>query len=91
MATIEIKCVRCGSENVYLHGEQRGHKRCRCRDCGRVFQLSYTNKACEEGTKEKIIPMSHNGSGVRDTARVLGISTGTVIKEIKKKSRKSNT
>lgn len=91
MAAIEVKCIRCGSGNVYLHGEQRGHKRCRCRDCKRVFQLSYTNKACEEGMKEKIITMAHNGNGIRDTARVLGISPYTVINEIKKKSPKLNT
>ena len=36
-------------------------------------------------TKQKIIEMTLNGSGIRDTARVLGISTDTVISEIKKK------
>jgi len=51
-----------------------------------MFQLSYTNKACEEGTKEKIVLMAHNGSGIRDTARVLSISPNTVINEIKKKN-----
>jgi transposase-like protein len=29
--------------------------------------------------------MALNGSGIRDTARVLGISTDTVISELKKK------
>ena len=35
--------------------------------------------------KRKIIEMSVNASGIRDTARVLGTSTTTVINEIKKK------
>jgi hypothetical protein len=35
--------------------------------------------------KEKIIDMAMNGSGIRDTARVLKISPSTVINEIKKK------
>ncbi|WP_415926321.1 IS1-like element transposase [Piscirickettsia salmonis] len=35
-------------------------------------------------TKEKIIDMSMNGSGIRDIARVLKISTNTVMKELKK-------
>jgi insertion element IS1 protein InsB len=35
--------------------------------------------------KHTIIDMSLNASGVRDTARVLGISTDTVLSELKKK------
>ena len=35
--------------------------------------------------KRKIIEMAVNGSGIRDTARVLDISTATVINELKKK------
>jgi len=34
--------------------------------------------------KEQIIDMALNGSGIRDTARVLGISTDTVLNELKK-------
>jgi len=88
MAEIKIKCRKCGSEKVYLYGKQSGHQRCRCQDCKKMFQLSYTNKACEEGTKEKIVLMAHNGSGIRDTARVLSISPNTVINEIKIKNLK---
>ena len=33
----------------------------------------------------KIVDMALNGSGVRDTARVLGVSQATVIKELKKR------
>ncbi|WP_017376267.1 IS1-like element transposase [Piscirickettsia salmonis] len=35
-------------------------------------------------TKEKIIDMSMNGSGILDIARVLKVSTNTVMKELKK-------
>jgi transposase-like protein len=35
--------------------------------------------------KQQVIEMSLNGSGIRDTARVLQISTATVIHELKKK------
>ena len=38
--------------------------------------------------KEHIIAMALNGSGIRDTARVLKISPTTVINELKKKSRR---
>ena len=36
--------------------------------------------------KEQIIDMALNGSGIRDTARVLKISPTTVITELKKKN-----
>ena len=34
--------------------------------------------------KEQVVDMSLNGSGIRDTARVLKISPTTVINELKK-------
>lgn len=85
MATITVKCKYCGSENVIFKGTQSGKQRCGCNDCKRSFQLSYTYKAYESGVKSKIMPMAHNGSGIRDTARVLGISKTTVMSHIKKK------
>ncbi len=35
--------------------------------------------------KELLVDMALNGSGIRDTARVLQVITSTVIKELKKK------
>ena len=40
--------------------------------------------------KEQIVDMALNGSGIRDTARVLYISTSTVIKELKKRNLNYN-
>ena len=40
--------------------------------------------------KEQIVDMALNGSGIRDTARVLQVSTSTVIKELKKRNRNCN-
>ncbi|MCS4320893.1 transposase-like protein [Serratia sp. BIGb0234] len=43
------------SVNVHLHGQnQKGSDRFRCRDCHRVFQLSYIYEARKPGVKEKI-------------------------------------
>jgi transposase-like protein len=50
----------------------------------RTFLLDYSNEGSKRSVKKKIADMSVNGSGVRDTARVLKISTSTVIKELKK-------
>lgn len=43
----------------------------RCPVCTHVFQLTYTYEARKPGVKDKIVDMAFNGSGVRDTARVL--------------------
>jgi insertion element IS1 protein InsB len=55
-------------------------------NCGRSFILDYTYKGHQADTKEQIIDMAMNGSGIRDTARVLKISPTTVISELKKKN-----
>ena len=58
---------------------------CRNGECPRSTSiLDYTNQGYKPEVKRKIVDMSVNGSGVRDTARVLNISTSTVIKEIKR-------
>lgn len=41
--------------------------------------LSYRYKAIEPGVKPQVVDMAINGSGIRDTARVLKISNNTVI------------
>ena len=49
------------------------------------FLLDYRNRGCVPEVKQTIIDMSLNASGIRDTARVLRISTDTVLSELKKK------
>ena len=46
--------------------------------------LQYRYKAYEPGVKEQVVEMALNGSGVRDTVRVLKISKGTVLSTLKK-------
>jgi transposase-like protein len=41
--------------------------------------------------KEQIVEMALNASGIRDTARVLHVSTNTVMTELKKRHRRSST
>jgi transposase-like protein len=47
--------------------------------------LDYCYKAYEPGIKEQIVEMAINGSGIRDTARVLNINKNTVINTLKKR------
>ena len=83
-----IACPRCNSTYIVKNGEQCGQQRLRCKDCGKSFQMDYTYAARRPGVKKMAEDMAHNGSGVRDTSRVLGISPNTVVSLFKKKPRK---
>ncbi|GKW02271.1 hypothetical protein PEC301877_10860 [Pectobacterium carotovorum subsp. carotovorum] len=83
MASVYVHCPRCQSVQVYRHGQNpKGRDRFRCRDCHRVFLLTYTYEARKPGVKEQISEMAFNGAGVRDTARTLKIGINTVIRTL---------
>ena len=89
MAEIKVRCIHCVSEEVSKMGfTKQGKQRyvCKSSECGRSFILEYSNNGCVPGITEKIVDMAVNGSGIRDTARVLGVSQGTVIQAIKKRT-----
>jgi len=83
-----VLCPVCQQpEAVYRHGKATdGTQRYRCTACRRTFQLRYRHKIHEAGVRARITDLALNGSGIRDTARVLGISTQAVMAELKKKS-----
>ena len=90
MVWIPVQCPACQSTDVVKYGKQpNDEQRYRCNNsaCDRkTFLLNYTNKGNQPGTKEKIIEMASNGSGIRDTARVLKISPVTVMSVLKKQN-----
>ena len=58
---------------------------CRSQSCqGRSFILNLSYPGRVPSVKQQIVDMTLNGSGVRDIARVLHVSTRTVIAELKK-------
>lgn len=93
MATIEVKCPICKLNQVIKFGlNLQGKQKYRCHNeaCYKdTFILYYKNKGHLPEIKNQIIEMALNGSGIRDTSRVLGISQNTVINELKKKKLKS--
>ena len=86
-----ICCPHCGTNRVVKRGKTaQGKQRYLCQnaDCTRTtFILDYSYNGSLPEIKSRIVDMALNGSGVRDTARVLGISPATVIHELKKKNR----
>ena len=85
-----VKCPSCGGINVGKYGKTtNGKQRFICKENDgeeKTFIRNYSNNGSLPEVKQKIIEMAVNGSGVRDTARVLSISTTTVINELKKKN-----
>ncbi|HJW31286.1 MAG TPA: IS1-like element transposase [Saprospiraceae bacterium] len=94
MILIPVKCQMCGSTDVVRDGKQaNGAQRYRCNNtaCERkIFLLHDDQKGRRPEVKKKILDMAVNGRGIRDPARVLGISPVTVIKELKKHNRLSS-
>src|SRR5512144_948487 len=94
MILIPVKCPACESTDVVKYGKQaNGEQRYRCNHAGcerKSFLLHYDQKGRRPEVKKKMLDMAVNGSGIRDTARVLDISPVTVIKELKKQHRTSS-
>ena len=86
-----VHCPNCDGIEVIKHGttaagKQRYH--CQNSECERsTFIREYSYAAYSPQVKQQISDMAINGSGIRDPARVLGISTTTVMETLKKKSR----
>ena len=92
MAVVEVQCPECGSCEVVKYGRQpNGTQRYRCKQLHckrRIFLLQYHNTGWVPEVKQQMVEMALNGSGIRDTARVLGVSPTTVITTLKKKRRR---
>jgi IS1 family transposase/transposase-like protein len=90
MLLIPVTCPDCESDDITKYGKTKeGKQRCYCHNekCNtKTFILNYSYNGCLKNIKESIVDMAVNGSGIRDTARVLKISPNTVIKTIAKKS-----
>ena len=91
MVRTPVLCPYCHSEQVIKRGKtDTGQQRYRCqnRQCShQSFLLVSIYKGRLPEIKQQVIEMSLNGSGIRDTARVLQISPTTVINELQKKGR----
>jgi len=90
MVLISVRCPYCQNDQIIKGGKtDTGKQRYRCQstDCPRrSFVLDPADKGRIPEIKEQVVDMSLNGSGIRDTARVLKISPTTVINELKKKN-----
>ena len=84
-----LHCPHCQGTDIVRHGQIRqGKQRYRCREqccAGRSLLLDDAYPGQSPEVKRQIVDMAMNASGIRDTARVLHVSTHTVMKELKKR------
>ena len=86
-----ITCPHCNGANLMKNGHsETGTQRWFCNLCRKSFQLDYSYNAWKPGVKAKISEMAMNGSGVRDTGRILKIAPRTVTSEFKKNAARES-
>lgn len=56
--------------------------RYRCKNCGKTTVENYSYEAYQSDTNQKIIIYTKEGLGIRSTARILKISTSTLLSRI---------
>src|SRR5262245_6400722 len=93
MVYVPVQCPYCHSTAVIKAGKQaNGTQRYQCQNkqCARrIFLLQYQDRDRVPEVRRQVVDMAINGSGIRDTARVLRISPTTVIAVLKKSHRPS--
>jgi insertion element IS1 protein InsB len=81
MVNVPVECPYCHSPEVIKAGKQaNGAPRYRCQNdrcVRRIFLLQYHDRGRVPEIRRQVVAMAMNGSGIRDTARVLRISPTT--------------
>jgi len=89
MTTIELEgtCPYCNSNDIVKNGKDAKNKQrflCQNKQCKyQTFLIEYSDIGRQPYIKDLILKMAINGSGIRDTARVLDINPETVIETLK--------
>lgn len=80
---VAFYCPECQGSNIIKSGlNPKGKQRYICKECKRRFIKDYIYNAYNPLLNKKIIHLTKEGLGIRSTARVLKISTTTLIKRI---------
>ena len=94
MTLLPVHCPQCATDHVVKRGKTSNEKQrylCQNEACPQqTFLLEYSHRGRLPQVKQQIVDMALNGSGIRDTARVLRISKDTVLSELKKRKVVSN-
>ena len=85
----QVSCPYCRSIKVVKNGKKaNGTQNILYKGCGKQFQYEYLYWGADKYNRDKVIKLLLRGSGVRDCAIVLGISTPTVLNTLAKEADK---
>jgi insertion element IS1 protein InsB len=65
------------------NGKRMDKQRYKCKSCHKSWQESYSYIACKPSINDKVARLTKESCGIRSIARLLYISTNTVLKRIK--------
>ncbi|OXB25331.1 transposase [Flavobacterium tructae] len=85
MNSNQTRCFRCVGDipNMIKYGKTKsGSQRYICKVCGKTRVENYTYRAYKVEINQNIIQLTKEGLGIRSTARILKISTTTLLKRI---------
>jgi insertion element IS1 protein InsB len=85
MSSNQTRCYRCVDDirKMIKNGKTKsGNQRYICRKCGKTRVENYAYLAYKEEINQNIIQLTKEGLGIRSTARILKISTTTLLKRI---------
>ncbi len=74
-----MKCPRCGSTQIRKNGHRASQQNYLCKNCGRQFIESYSQRGYSDDVKQICLRMYYNGLGFREIERLTGISHNTII------------
>ena len=77
-----MKCKKCNSENCIKKGVRNKTQRFYCKNCKSSFQNEYLYQAYGHNVNSTIKSLLKEGCGVRSIARILDISSKTVLARI---------
>jgi len=76
-------CLFCKSNKIIKNGFTKNRKQqFYCKNCHKRFIDYYSYKACNPNVNNQIVLLAKEGMGIRSTARLLTISTTTLLKRI---------
>jgi len=76
-------CKNCYSKNIIKNGTTKTKKQQYiCKNCNTRFINFYSYQAYQKNINSKIIQLTKEGLGIRSTARILKISSTTLLKRI---------
>lgn len=74
-----MNCRNCTQDTCIKKGKRNGKQRYYCKSCSTSFQESYSYNAYKQTTDKLIKDLLKESCGVRSIARIIGISTKTVL------------